>query len=219
MVGLLIGVPIAALLQWAPVGVAAARVPLLAAGAVMVVNALVTRMIHLDGLADVADGWWTGEDAAERLRVMRDPAVGAFGVSVVVLTLIVQAGALSAILAARSTLPLALVPALGRSAVASACWFGRPARPDGLGRIFIGPPPRRALVAGGLSLVAVSAAAWVLTGRTGAAFVIAGLVVAALVPHAVGRRFGGMTGDVLGASCVLVETVLYAASALWGLGA
>lgn len=214
LVGLALGASVASPLAVPVVRDAAARAPLLAAGALMVLSALLTRMIHLDGLADVADAWWSGADAGERLRIMRDPAVGAFGVCAIVLTLLVQASALSVLIAVRSYPPLLLGPAVGRTAILFACWFGEAARPDGLGRTFIGPPPGRAVAGAGVSVVVIAVLTAELAGVHGLAMLIPGVVLAALVPHTISKRFGGVTGDVMGASAVIVETAFYAVVAL-----
>jgi cobalamin synthase len=78
---------------------------------VVALSAWVTRGLHLDGLADFADGLGGGSTREEALRIMRDPAVGAFGVIALVLVLVVKIAAVDALPSAEA---LVLAPALAR---------------------------------------------------------------------------------------------------------
>ncbi|MGH3289888.1 MAG: adenosylcobinamide-GDP ribazoletransferase, partial [Streptosporangiaceae bacterium] len=92
-VGLLLGSIAAAVLVVAdhPLGAG----PLTAAGLAVAALALLTRGLHLDGLADLADGLGSGLPAARALDIMRRSDVGPFGIVTLVLTLVIQVGALA----------------------------------------------------------------------------------------------------------------------------
>ena len=176
--------------------------PLLAAVLGVTSAAVLTRGLHLDGLADTADGLGTRRPAAEALVVMRAGDVGPFGVVTLVLVLLVQ------VAAATETGPLGLLAAVtvGRVAMTVACRRGvPPARTDGLGALVASsvPPVGAAVIA----LAAVVAA--VALGPVGPLAVLGGLVAGELVTRRCVRRLGGVTGDVLGAVCeVAVATAL-----------
>jgi adenosylcobinamide-GDP ribazoletransferase len=174
--------------------------------------ASLTRGLHLDGLADLADGLGSGKPAAEALAIMKKSDIGPFGVITLVLTLAIQVAAI-----AEAPVAAVVVAAMtGRLAVTWACRSRvRAARPDGLGALVAGTV-RPLDAVGAAVLTALAGALAALTGPgggaddavRGAAAVIAGLATsAALLRHAV-RRLGGITGDVLGA---LVETAVTAA--------
>jgi adenosylcobinamide-GDP ribazoletransferase len=198
----------------AAVGLRALGAPALVLGAVVVgLDALLTRGLHLDGLADTVDalGSYAGRERA--LEIMKSPEVGPFGVAALVLTLLSQAAAIGA-LAGRG--PLALLSgvvaaaAAGRLAVAWACRTGVPAaRPDGLGALVAGTVGRPACLVGTLAVAAVGLAA--VPGRVwqGPLAVVLGLAAAALVLRHAVRRLGGITGDVLGALVELTTVVTY----------
>jgi adenosylcobinamide-GDP ribazoletransferase len=182
---------------------------LLAAALAVAAMALLTRGLHLDGLADLADGLGSGKPAAEALAIMKKSDIGPFGVITLVLTLAVQVAAI-----AETRVAAVVVAAMtGRLAVTWACRSGvRAARPDGLGALVAGTVRLRDAVAVTV-LTAAAGALAALTGPgggvrdavLGASAVLAGLVAsAALLRHAV-RRLGGISGDVLGA---LVETAV-----------
>jgi len=183
---------------------AAGSPPLVAAGVTVAAAALLTRGLHLDGLADTVDAFGSYRRGADALAVMKKPDIGPFGVAAIGLTLLIQAGALAAI--GIWAVPVAY--AAGRLGVVAACRRGTPAaRPDGLGALVAGTVPTP-VAAGVAALVAAGAIAAV-PGRPwqGPAAVVAALLVALLlVRHAV-RRFGGVTGDVIGA-CVEVATTV-----------
>jgi len=176
--------------------------------------ALATRGLHLDGLADTADGLGCYGDPDRALAVMKAPDIGPFGVVTLVLVGVAQAACLASVTETRAVLPVLLLPAVaaatGRTAVAWACRVGIPsARPTGLGALVAGT---LAPLAVGLVTAAVVVGAAIATGVGGPTLwrgplaVAAGLAVAwALVRHCV-RRFGGITGDVLGAACEVATT-------------
>ena len=161
--------------------------------------ALATRGLHLDGLADTADGLGSYKGPEKALAIMRDGPVGPFGVVAIVLVLGAQAAAV------RDWQALVLAVATGRVAFTVCCHRAVPAaRAEGLGTLVAGTQPTAVPVA----WVAVLAAASVVTGWRGPVAVVAatGLVVV-LVRHAT-KRFGGVTGDVLGAAGELATTVV-----------
>ncbi|RSD14194.1 adenosylcobinamide-GDP ribazoletransferase [Amycolatopsis eburnea] len=162
----------------------------LAVGAV----ALGSRGLHLDGLADTADGLGASYDRAKALDVMRRGDSGPTGVATLVLTLLIQVGAL--------TDPYQAFAAvlIGRCTLSMACARGIPsARPEGLGATVAGSVPRTAALA---IAVAAAALATLLPGlpwwRGPLAVVLAYAVTAALLNRCT-KRLGGITGDVLGA--------------------
>lgn len=171
--------------------------------------ALLTRGLHLDGLADYADGLGAGPDRVRALAAMRDSGVGAFGVATLFFVLLTEVVTLAqAVALHHGTVSLVLSAVTGRAAATLACTAGVPAaREGGLGATVAGSVPRRRAA---LVVLAVLALA-VVAGRLdfdGGAFtesaravvaVLVGLVVGALVLRRGVRRFGGITGDVLGA--------------------
>lgn len=189
------------------------RAPLVVAAGVVALFALATAMLHWDGLADVFDGFGAS-DRERRLEIMHDSATGAFGVTAIALGVVAQTAAIARLLGDGPSWALVVVPVFGRLAATFAAWFGRPARTGGLGASVTGRPHLGALVPAGLVgglAVALSVLAW---GPVGMWLSIGGIALALAVPRLIAARFGGVTGDVMGASVVLVETLLFAALAV-----
>ncbi len=124
-------------------------------------------MLHFDGLADVADGYWGSHDRARRLEIMSDSHIGAFGATAIALTIVVEVAALASILGSPHELPLLLVPAMARFSATAGCWLGTPARDGGLGRSVMARPTLLGALPALVVLVAVLAAWWVGFGAAG----------------------------------------------------
>jgi adenosylcobinamide-GDP ribazoletransferase len=207
-----------------------------AAGVVLVADIVLTGYLHLDGLADTADGLLPPMARPRRLEVMSDPAVGAFGAATLLVVVVVRFGALASTVAA----PL-VVGALwcgSRTAMAVAARTMDYARPGGLATAFVDPAfvdpsfvdpssgpstvpgsggrPAGAVVPGAIGVVVAVSLAAAGRGWHGVA-ALGGEVVAITAVFAFAkRRIGGFTGDVLGAAGVVGETVgLLVLAAKW----
>ena len=200
VVGALLGLVAAGVVT----GLRALGAPGLLAGFVCVgVLALLTRGMHLDGLADTADGLGCYGPPERALAVMREGGVGAFAVVTLVVVLGVQAVALPAV----HWGVVVLAAATGRAAFSWCCRRGVPAaRPGGLGALVAGSQP---LWVPAVWLVALAAAGvFAVPGRpwSGPLAVVVAVVVLVVFSAHVRRRLGGVTGDVFGAACELTTT-------------
>ena len=205
-----VGAGIGALVALVAVGTDARLTPLLAAAVAVSLEALLTGALHLDGLADTADG--LGARTRERaLAVMREPAVGAFGTTALGLDLLVKTAAVAAILSGPDpVLALAAAFALGRAAPLALASAFPYARPDGgTGLVLTGRGARGRLATGIVLGVAIAVAALGVRGL----WLVAGAAVAVAVVALVARRLGGVTGDVLGAAAELSTTLALVAAA------
>ncbi|MFJ8195975.1 adenosylcobinamide-GDP ribazoletransferase [Streptomyces sp. NPDC096152] len=197
--------------------------PLLAAVATAAVPAALTRGLHLDGLADTADGLGSGKPAEDALRIMKQSDIGPFGVITLVLTLLAQVAALTqayGVSWARGALAAVVAATAARLALTLAARAGVPAaRPEGLGAAVAGVVPRRGALLAALLVVGAAAAGGALSGAydgvRAAGAVVAAVAAAELLLRHCTRRFGGVTGDVFGG---LAETAATAALVLLSLG-
>jgi len=186
----------------------APRVPPLALAVLLVLLlAALTGALHLDGLADTADGFGGGRTREDVLRIMRDHAVGAYGATALALVLLLDAALLAALLERGRAAPwLAVAPALGRWVPVPLSRFLPYARAGGgLGASVT--EHGGAVELAGATALALAAA----VGLAGAAGLLAFAAVA-LLALALGalcrRRIGGVTGDTLGAGVELAQAVV-----------
>jgi len=217
----LTAVPPAVLLVLLHFGAAGGPLPALVAAVLLIgLTAWWSRGLHLDGLADTADGLAVSSDSARALEVMRRSDIGPTGVVTVVVVLLLQMAALSVLLSSRAGAALVVLALLAsRQVLAVACRSGVPAaRPDGLGAGVAGSVSLPAVVLSGLLAMAVGVLFGGLAGArwyAGPLVVLAASVAAMALVATARRRLGGVTGDVLGATVeIALAAALVAASVL-----
>ncbi|MFG2382174.1 adenosylcobinamide-GDP ribazoletransferase [Streptomyces avermitilis] len=180
--------------------------PLLAAVVTAAVPAVLTRGLHLDGLADTADGLGSGKPAEDALRIMKQSDIGPFGVITLVFVLLAQVAALHQAYEtswARGAFAAVVSAVAARLALTLAARTGvPPARPEGLGAAVAGTVPVGGALLTAGAVIAAAAGAGALFGtydivRTAPAVLLAVAAAELLLRHCT-RRFGGVTGDVFG---------------------
>lgn len=200
LAGLAVGAIAAAVLL---VALALGLPAMLAAGLALAAQILVTGALHEDGLADLADGFWGGRDAARRLEIMRDSRIGSYGALALILGTGLRWQAIAALADAPTRVALALIAAamISRLAPVMLLWLLPPARRDGMGRS-----------ASGAARPSVGGAALLCLPCLGLPGLPAALIAAALVTLGLGAlaraKIGGQSGDVLGAGQQLAEIAL-----------
>lgn len=174
----------------------------LASALVLAAWIVLTGALHLDGFFDTCDGLFGGRTPEDRLRIMRDHRVGAFAVIGGVLLLLIKFQALAVL--SDATTALLLAPVLGRTAMVLVVVAFPYARAEGLGRAMKDH-------ARWVHVVLPIATALVVAGRLAGPLGLVAMGSAALLALAAGwfasRRLGGLTGDLYGALCEIVEVL------------
>jgi adenosylcobinamide-GDP ribazoletransferase len=183
--------------------------PALTAVGLVSLTAWVTRGLHLDGLADMADGFGGGRSREDVLRIMREPSIGAFGATTLVLLLTGKVLSLASLIERGTAVRyLVVAPALGRWATVALGRFLPYARKEGgLGAALTDHVGSREF----LGATVLAAVLSLLVGPLPAAACWGGV---ALVTAGVGRgswrRIRGVTGDIMGAASELTEVAVLA---------
>lgn len=169
-------------------------------------GAWVTGAIHLDGLADTADGFGGGRTREDVLRIMRDPVIGSFGATALLFVVATKVAATTALLERDAALRfLVAAPAIARWTIAPLAARLPYARAEGgLGKAVMSQHVTTLLVSTLLAALIAFAAL-----RIDALFAwMPALLTMGWIARAARRRIGGVTGDVFGASVELTETVV-----------
>lgn len=186
--------------------------PAVAAALVVAADLAITGLLHVDGLVDSADGLLPQVPRERRLQIMAEPTVGAYGVAVAAVVLLLRFATLASMDA--NVLLLAGIWCGSRTVMAVAARAVPYARAEGgLASAFTGGDWRSVGLAGLIAAVSLGAFAG---GRQPELAVALGMLAGAGIVAFARRRIGGFTGDVLGAAGIVAETVaLLLAAASW----
>lgn len=217
----LVGLGLGAAAWGAYAGFAALAPPPVAAALVVLLLELATRGLHMDGLMDTCDGYFSGAPGERALEIMKDSRAGAMGVIGAVLVIVLKVAALSSLpgeaaatallagwAAARFTAPLAVLLWPYAREAGTGKPFSRRRSPDVLA--LAAAWLLVALLVAGVASVVTDAGAW----WHGVVIVAVALAVVLPAQAAVAKRLGGLTGDVYGMGVQLAETTALVAAAI-----
>ncbi|MFI6367499.1 adenosylcobinamide-GDP ribazoletransferase [Nocardia sp. NPDC050630] len=172
------------------------------AGLVVVAGlALVTRGMHLDGLADTMDGLGSYGPPERARAILKSGDTGPFGVAAIVFAVGLQAFSFTALAQAERWFAVLLAVAVGRVVVVIACRRGIAAAPDtGFGALVAGT--QHPITIAVWSALAIAAGIFAIPDHRwlGPVVVLVALGISALMARHCTHRFGGLSGDILGAT-------------------
>jgi adenosylcobinamide-GDP ribazoletransferase len=172
-------------------------------------NLWLTRALHWDGLADLADAWGSGAQGELFWNILKDSRMGVFGALALSFCLFGVLVLAQTHFAAGNLIPLLLAPLVGRSACITLASLGRPRNPSSLSApIIAGARPCVAMLNICSALLPVA----VCVNMKAFLVLTAALAVVILRLRSLGLRQGGLNGDFLGASVVLAELITLAAT-------
>ncbi|WP_419912960.1 adenosylcobinamide-GDP ribazoletransferase [Hoeflea sp.] len=193
---------------------------LFAAALTVLVLALTTGALHEDGLADCADGFGGGRDRDRVLAIMKDSAVGAYGCTALVFSILLRIAGVAAIASGTSAAAAALavigVAVISRAAMVWHWHYLPAAKPDGVAAS-AGQPSSDSTAFALISGVVIGGVLSLPAAGFGGA--ITALLLAAILCSGFTRmtsaRINGHTGDTIGATQQVCEIVSLLGLALW----
>jgi adenosylcobinamide-GDP ribazoletransferase len=176
----------------------------------LLLSMIITRALHMDGLADSLDGIIGGKDPESRLAIMRDSRIGTAGVLGIVFVLLIKYVCLNNLFDDYKAAALLTAPAFGRWSQMLMMFQADYGREDGLGKAFVGHVRLGGLIAASVGSLGISAYVIVHDNRTAVLAVAIPLLIALftmLWRWYVVRRVGGVTGDAVGAASEMNEAL------------
>lgn len=201
LVGLLIGL----LLIAAHTAASLAFSPLVSAGCALAVWVMITGALHLDGFGDLCDALAGGRTREDRLRIMKDPHVGAMAVVGLSTLLILKFCAIVSLPRPASGPALLLATCFGRYVMVLLGTTMRYARKTGTAAPFVRHARKSSLV---IATVVAAAASWLIWPGAGLWFFALALAIGVIMRAACQWLLGGITGDALGAAGELTELIV-----------
>jgi adenosylcobinamide-GDP ribazoletransferase len=200
-VGLLLG-----LMFWAGMFVFRLFKDPVAAALLLVLTVAATRGLHLDGLADTVDGLGGGKTPQERLAIMRDSRLGAFGAMSLFLALLLKFTLFLCYGGRTADLGLILFPVISRWGMVLLAFLSPYARPEG----GLGEAMTSGVTGGTLAGATLGALflAFLFFGIGGMALLAVAAAAVWLLSLYFRRKLGGVTGDVLGAANEVLEVLM-----------
>lgn len=162
---------------------------------------MVTGALHLDGLADTADGLFSCRDRERMLEIMKDSRIGTMGAVAIIMVLIIK---VFSVYSLKNPLYLLLIPAYARFGMVFGISHFKYAREQGTGAAFFGGYSPMVFVQG-LALIAIS---WFLGVNGFIAINLAYALFLVLITRLYKAKIGGITGDMLGAMGEACEAFL-----------
>ena len=209
IVGVIMGA-IVAVLAWAT-GLMLPHI--VTAAIVVILQVVITRGLHLDGMADTADGFWSVSDRARTLDIMKDSHTGAMGVIAIASVLLLKFACLATINTHMIWRAVLLMIVTGRCMMTIPISIFPYARKEGgLARIFY--ETRTPFNAVWATLAALTAG-WLIACTAGLAAVIAAVIATAAFGFYCKWKIGGGTGDTIGATCEITEIVTLLIMCAW----
>ncbi len=179
----------------------------------IVIMLLVTRALHIDGLADTLDGLMGGHDDTTRLAIMKDSRLGTAGVLGIVCVLSLKYLSLNDLYNSDKIVALLTAPALARWSQTFMAFGTNYGREHGMGKAFVGHLRTNSFAV--VSSIAVGLTAFVIVrGDVRSVVLFFSLIVGVVLISYLGRRYlvrklGGITGDAIGAISELNEVLVF----------
>ena len=201
----IVGIVVGAIVGGVAWGISNLTTPLVGAAVAVLFGVLITGAFHEDGLADVADAFVGGWSTEDRLRILKDPLHGSYGVAALCGSIVLRICALSAISPRDMFTAAVSAHCFARAGALALMLTTALARHEGLGSDYVkNLRVSKAIVSLCLSVLVVIA----ITGVWSIAVVVATIAGAMTIRWWSIKKIGGVTGDVLGAAEQVCETLI-----------
>lgn len=173
----------------------------IAAIIIIIAEIFITGLIHIDGLADTADGLFSYAEKEKILEIMKDPRVGTNGAVALILYFMTKVILLSEIRPEY----IILYPVISRLSTSINAGLGEYARKNGMSNGIIGKNGKKEAV---ISIIITMILSFIILKAKGLIILIFAILFILLLMKGVKRKIGGITGDTMGASLELTSILV-----------
>ncbi|AWB29552.1 adenosylcobinamide-GDP ribazoletransferase [Clostridium botulinum] len=166
-------------------------------------TAMITGSLHMDGLADTCDGFFSLRDKERIIEIMKDSRMGAFGTIAMIINLLLKYQLLYSLVLKDCSIAIILAPVIGRISILFLCLSKRTAKKNGSGNIFIGNMSKPIIFL--ITIIALAMNTYFLGLKITIISFIAVLIITYLFYLLCLNKINGLTGDTLGACNELGE--------------
>lgn len=175
-------------------------IPAVSAIIILLIWIFITGGMHIDGISDMADGFFSMRDKEKTLEIMKDSHVGAFGVITIIFLLLIKFEMLKEfIIIEKNVWLLILPPTIARIAAGLVLSFYETTKKSGLGYTFHSSDPRIFWTIGFVVTLIISS----ILNIKSLIFIGIAILVSNLMALWAKKKIGGLNGDIYGA---IVET-------------
>lgn len=172
---------------------------------ILLITAMITGGLHLDGLADTFDGFFSLRDKNRIIEIMKDSRIGSYGSIALIFDLILKIEILTLLMQKGVVIAIVLLPIIGKNPILLLCLSSKTAKKNGSGNIFIGNMNRIIVLISTLFIIGVST--YFLGIKNSLKIIFTILIGTYLFYLLCLRKINGLTGDTLGASNELGELI------------
>ncbi|NFL95180.1 adenosylcobinamide-GDP ribazoletransferase [Clostridium botulinum] len=166
-------------------------------------TAMITGGLHMDGLADTCDGFFSLRDKERIIEIMKDSRMGAFGTIAMIINLLLKYQLLYSLVLKDCSIVIILAPVIGRISILFLCLSKRTAKKNGSGNIFIGNMNKPIIFL--ITIIALAMNTYFLGLKITIISFIVVLIITYLFYLLCLNKINGLTGDTLGACNELGE--------------
>ncbi|NFN87956.1 adenosylcobinamide-GDP ribazoletransferase [Clostridium sporogenes] len=160
-------------------------------------TAMVTGGIHMDGLADTCDGFFSLRDKERIIEIMKDSRMGAFGTIAMIINLLLKYQLLYSLVLKDCSIAIISAPVIGRISILFLCLSKRTAKKNGSGNIYIGNMSKTIIFF--ITIIALAMNTYFLGLKITIISFVAVLIITYLFYLLCLNKINGLTGDTLGA--------------------
>lgn len=166
-------------------------------------TAMITGGLHMDGLADTCDGFFSLRDKERIIEIMKDSRIGSYGTIALIIDLLLKYELLYSLVLKGYSIAIVLAPIIGRISILFLCLSKRTAKKNGSGNIFIGNMSKTIIFS--ITIIVLMISTYFLGVKATITPFIGVLLITYLLYLLCLNKINGLTGDTLGACNELGE--------------